>query len=511
MTALPSNRRASAVGVQTTKAAKPLGAVLRDEIILILAQGNTGTDVGDLNQPIEVFANESIAGTYGYGSPINLSKEIVFKVEQGLQVWILPVGDPSAGAASVADITTSTGAASKAFTVNIFSKGIEYTAAIAKDDDQDAIALAIQTALDAQLRKPFSTDIDTGVTDNIVDLTALFQGVDGDEISLKVVDNNGKAITAAEYGVDITVTAFTGGSGNPDVATAIANIPESLKITRIISQIKDTATQDLLKQFGDDRNTPELGEIVRAYHGEYVDTTSISTVNSAKTALEALSDARINDDVNSLLPVSPLGLVVESIAETIARVTARYVLNPGKPPRGLVAEFNTSKPRTIYWFKSTQRDAMYKKGITNFELVTGFFKLFDLCVQYHPADDNIESENPPVQFNDEDSTGIGNMQFSVIETFKSEQWEAVKFIEDDDVTSNPAARKKSDVATQLDSLIGDWLDPYLFIKNVAAAKANKTITFSGTNSERVNMKIPVTSASTGRIYDMTISATKSNS
>lgn len=511
MTALSVNQRASAVGTTTKKTPVELGASLRDEIILILAQGNTGTAPGLLNVPKEVYENTSIGSLFGYGSPVNLSKEDVFTVSAGLKVYILPVGDPAAGGvAALADITTATGAASKDFVIFIESNGNNFEVAIVKDEDQDAIAAKVLATLQTQIRNPFAGEIDAGNTDNIVDLTANFQGTAGNFIDLTVVDSNGQLITAAEYGVDITVTAFTGGAGVIPTATAIAAIPESLKLTRIINQIDDTATLDALKALGDARNVPLLGEIVKSYYGTFVNATSVENLDLAKDAIEVLSDARITDDVNSISPVGGKGLVVQSIAVMVAGVTLRYIGNVGKPPRGVNLELNSSKPRTALWFTATQRDEMYKKGITNYELISGQMKLFDLCSMYHPASDNILSSNPPINFNDEDATAIGNMQYSIIQTFKNVQWEAVKFIGDDEVSSNDAARKLAAVETQLDTLIGDWLDPYLFIKNVQESIETKTVNFDGTNSERVNMVIPVTMASTGRIYDIVTSATKSN-
>lgn len=512
MGALPTTRRASAVGVATEKAAIPVGAALREEITLILAQANTGAPAGNLNTPVEVFATDDLNAKLGVGigSPINLSKESFFKVDQGLRLYVLPVGDPAAGGvAAVGAITAATGTATKAIPINIEANGYVFSGTLAKNEDQDAAAILLLELLDTQVRNPFTAAIDVGITDNVVDLTANFQGPQGNTIEVKVYDNDGNAITAAEYGIDITVTAFTGGAGAVDTSTAIGNIPETLKVTRIINQFGDTVTLDALKQLADDRNAPELGEIIRAYRGERVDTATMADVNTEYTRIEGLADARINDDANCILPMDNKGLEIEKVAEDVARVVQRYMTNPGKPPRGIVAEFNASRPRTDNWFTSSQRDALYKKGVTNYEKVTGFFKLFDLCCIYHPANDNILSENPPVQFNDEDSTAIGNMQFSVIQTFKSGIWEAVKFVGEKDLTSNTAARKLSDVGVQLDKLISSWLG-FLFIKDIETTKLNKIVNFDGSNSERINMVIPVTLASTGRIYDVILSATKAN-
>jgi phage tail sheath gpL-like len=509
--ALPTNRRASAVGVTTVKAPIAVGAQLREEITLILAQAATGTAAGSLDMPVEVFANtdlNSLLGV-GIGSPVNLAKEAFFKAEQGLKLWVLPVGDPVAGAAATGDIEAATGTATKSIIITVEANGYTASGSIPTGADQDDAAELIQTLLNSITRNPFTTNIDTGVTDNVVDLTAVCKGEIGNEIHVDVYDDAGKPITAAEYGIEITVTEMAGGAGDSATATALENIPETLKVTRIITHFDDTTTLDALKQLADDRNTPELGEIIRAYRGERVNSATTATINSEYTRIVALADARINDDVNAILPTDNNGLAIEFVAEVVGRAAARYTVNPGKPPRGIVAEFNSSQSRSNYWFSSTQRDAMYKKGISNFEKQWGYLKLFDLCCIYHPTNDNILSENPPVQFNDEDSTAIGNMQYSIIQTFKSPLWEAVKFVSNTDVTSNSAARKLIDVAAQIDVLVTSWLG-FLFVKDIANTKLTKTVKFNDSNPERVDMVIPVTLASTGRIYDVILSATKAN-
>ena len=509
--ALPGTRRASAVGVTTEKASIAVGAQLRDEITLIIAQAATGTAAGSLDIPLEVFSTTNLNDLLGVGvnSPVNLAKEAFFKAVPGAKLHILPVGDPTAGTAATGTITAATGISTKTIPLIVTVNGVPASGALAKGEDEEGAALLIKELLDSNIRKPISAVIDTGVTDNVVDLTAVCEGPIGNSVTVSVTDTDGKAITAATYGIEITVVDMAGGLGDVDTSAAIGNIPETLKVTRVVHHFNDTTTLDAIQQLADDRNQPLLGEIVRGYRGERVNSTTIATINSEYTRIEALADARINDDVNSILPTDCNGLEVEMVAELIGRVVNRYLVNPGKPPRGIVSEYNASQSRTNNWFSSTQRDSLYKKGVSNFEKLNGYLKLFDLCCIYHPANDTILSENPPVQFNDEDSTAIGNMQYSVVQTFKSPLWEAVKFIANTDITSNTAARKLIDVAAQVDVLVSSWLD-FLFVKDIATTKLNKQIKFNDSNSERVDMVIPVTLASTGRIYDVILSATKAN-
>lgn len=499
--ALNSNQRASAVGTDSQKAPLSTGAAFRPEVVVVLAQQATGASA-PANVPVRVFESSPYGTTYGQGSPLTLALDAFFEANNGAETWALPV--TGTGTASDAAITASTGTLTKSLTGIIKTKGLNISFSAAKGADQDDVATAILNALTAEVKKPFSASIDTGVTDNVVDLLASFTGVDGDDITLDVVDLDGNAIESADYGIGITVTGFANGAGLVNVATAISNITESIKVTRIISQFSDTDALDEIEGLGTSRRDPQIGERVLAYHGSRVDATSASTLSSAVTSLEALATARINDKVNSLLPMANLGLPVEGAAELVGQITARYQINPGQPPRGLQLLNPVNRPATEFWFSATQRNSMYIGGIANFELKNGVFRIMDLCNMYHPSGDTKLAANQPIDKDDEYITAIGNMLYDMRATFENNPWLAVKFLAESDVSSNTASRKLSDVRAAVDSRIDQYVNA-LFLRDAAFAKENKGVGFNDTNPERVDILLKGKLAQTGRIFDAVLS------
>ena len=503
---LPQNQRSSAVGTDSQKAPVLAGANLRPEVIIVLAQAASGT-TAPLDIPFRVFEGDAYGADYGYGSPFSLALDSLFKANDSLEVWGLPVGQPGTGSPAAASIGVSIGTVTKSFTAFVRTKGLEISFAGIKGDSQDQVALNIKAALDAQIRTPFTADIDTGVTDDTVDLTTVFNGVQADEITLSVVDSDGRAVTAADYGIDITVTGFTGGAGNVDISTAVGNIAETIKVTRIVCQVNDSTSLDLIEGLGNDRRDPQVGERVLAYSGYFVDTSSNTTISAAVTSLKALADARINDKVNCLIPAGTAGLSVELVAELIARVAGRYQTAPGKPPRGLKMLNPVNEPKTAFWFSNFQRNEMYIGGIANFEYIDGVYRIMDLCNMYHPTGDTKLNPNQPIDKDDEDITAIANMLYDLCVIFSNPPWEAVKFIGEKDISSSVDARKISDVETAVDNRINVYVDN-IFIKDAEFAKNNKDVRFNATNPERVDVTIKAKLATTGRIYDFVLSLFK---
>lgn len=505
MSTLPESQRASAVGTSSQKANVAAGANLRPEIVLVLAQANTSSTATQ-DVPFEVFENSDYGAQYGYGSPFALALDSIYTAEKAVQVYGLPVGDPTTGGvAAESAVTAVAGTTTKAFNLHVIAKGIDTVVGIAKGIDENAVAALIEAGIDSQIRYPFSA----ATVDNVTTLTCTFQGTYGNEINIRIEDDNGNAIDAATYGVAVGVTPFTGGVGVTDISTAIENITENLKVTRIVNQFTDTSALDLVQTLGDDKRDPNIGEILCSYSGQSVDTSTASTVNADYTALVGFSAARKLDKVNFNIPAGTEGLPIELTAELVARIVARYQVNPGKPPRGIQMQNAVNRPKSIQWFGVLQRNNMYIGGVSNFEYDNGVYQIMDLCNMYNPADDTKLNASQPIDKDDEDLTGTGNMLYDLRKTFQSDKWKAVKFLAELDISSNDAARKLSDVRVDVDNRIDVYVDA-LFLKDAIYAKENKTVKFAGTNPERVNVQITGKSATTGRIYDLNLNLFKAS-
>lgn len=497
---LPNSRRASAVAAGAEKADFTVGVNLREEICLLIGQVQSGKT--STQEPEEVFKTSDIATKYGAGSPINLMKKRFFETGAAVRCFVLPINNPSSGAAAAtANITVTGTSATAGYNLNFLVKGMQIIVGVAKGDTPATVHASIKAAMEAQIDIPFTIASATGL-----DLTAKWLGTDSNDIYIAVVNDDAENIDAvAQNGLTVTITEFASGSGTADISTAIGNIPESLKITRIITQVTSTTALDLIEQLGLDRRAVELAEYITSYYPYVVDTTDLSTEYSALTAL---TNNRINDLINSCHPVGCQGMGFEFVSEMVARIAAGYSENPGKPQRNIKMTLPTSTPINNYWFSSEQRDALYKLGVVNYEMNNLTYKLMDNCVHYHPADDNKAMTDQPILFDDEDITAIGNMAYDLLQEFRySPNWTQVKFIGANDISTNPAARKLSDVKATLDSKIDLYVDS-LFLSESQFAKENSSVYFNSVNPERVEIRLKSKMARTGRIFSILLQLSK---
>ncbi|HAJ7750949.1 TPA: phage tail protein, partial [Escherichia coli] len=204
---------------------------------------------------------------YGKGSMLAEMLKMLRRANTYTETWAMPVAAPE-GAAAKATLTVL-GTATDAGTVALLINGVSVQVSVSAGDTKENIAKAIA---DAVTKKP-ATQVAAAVKDDATDtveLTVNWHGVTGNGADVRLNYYTGEAFPA---GVKVTATAFTGGTGTPEMTDAVAAIgPEWF--TDIIAPFTDTKSlntlrDELLNRWGPLKMMEaQLWTAFRGTHGE---------------------------------------------------------------------------------------------------------------------------------------------------------------------------------------------------------------------------------------------------
>ena len=211
------------VEVDPSKAGLP---TINLRALLVGTKITAGTATPNFAVPIGTQAQADAA--FGQGSELARMFRAHFSNNFANEVWGLPVAEPGGAVAASANITV-TQQASEAGTIHFYIAGEHVPVNIGATDTSSQIASAINVAINDLDDLPVTST----VASNIVTLTSVFKGINGNDISVKV---NYYGIIGGERlppGLVLTLppTGFlTGGTGTPvftGVNGAIPNLGET--------------------------------------------------------------------------------------------------------------------------------------------------------------------------------------------------------------------------------------------------------------------------------------------
>lgn len=206
----------------------------------VLDSGTMATGV-----PTLITSADQGVGLAGAGSVLAGQIEAAFAFDRFTETWAIGLED-SGGAKASATLTV-TGPATAAGTIALLVAGRAVSVNVALADAASAIATKVAAAINAAARLPVTAAAAAGV----VTLTAKNGGETGNSLDVRA----GYYDETLPAGVGITVTAFTGGTGNPDVGDALAAAGDGW-YQAVASAYADQANLVLLIQDQDDRWGP---------------------------------------------------------------------------------------------------------------------------------------------------------------------------------------------------------------------------------------------------------------
>jgi phage tail sheath gpL-like len=432
--------------------------------IAVIAQGATSVDFD--TEKFQALSHRQVGETLGWGSPAHLIvRELLPDNGDGvgsIPVIVYPITDAyDVGVAATGTITPS-GTASAAGTYQVRIGGIlSAPFSIAAGAITVAtVTAAMVAAINATIHMPMiATD---GTT--VVNLAAKWQGVlSGADCTVEIVGD--------DLGVVFTIVQPTGGSGEPDIDGALAQIGNVWE-TLIVNGIGTSASLDTIQEFGETR------------WGTLVKKPLIAVGGSAATdatLLIAVGNARKDDRINSVVNVP--GTVSLSFV-IAARAAARMaVLAQNNPPTDYANQrLNTILPGADgdQWDFAT-RDLLVKAGIGTTELRDGVVVMSDTVTFYHP-----DGEEPPAYRYAVDIVKVSQVIFNADLIFSSDDWAGMPLIPDNQPTTNANARKPKMAKAELSALF-DSLGLEAILSDPQYAKDNTTATINTTNPKRLDV------------------------
>lgn len=206
-------------------------AAFSSDIKFTIADGSSDFVVGDgfdvtvtpygtatAEAPIQVTGGED--GLFGYGSMLASMYKTARKNAPFQEIWALPLDDDDAGVAATGKLTIGNCPPLSAGTLSVYVGDIRVRVAVSTADTNASVAARLVAEINATPSLPVTAAV--GGSGNVeCQLTARHAGLQGNYIRLhgNYYDDEGPI-----FGELVTVTAMSGGSGDPDINAALSNL-----------------------------------------------------------------------------------------------------------------------------------------------------------------------------------------------------------------------------------------------------------------------------------------------
>lgn len=227
---------------------KAIGGLVNmaNRILLIAPKLAAGTATA--NVPFQISGEaDGIAGL-GRGSIGAAMVSALFKVTDTIETWVLPIADSGAGVQATGTIVVA-GTPTEAGTINLYVAGRRVQVAVTTSDTATTIAAAIAAAINADADMPATAAAAVAT----VTLTSRHKGTLGLDIDMRV--NYYPLSEKTPAGITLTITAMSGGTGDPSIATGLAAIGAT-QYNTIIMGFNDDANVALIETELDTRWGP---------------------------------------------------------------------------------------------------------------------------------------------------------------------------------------------------------------------------------------------------------------
>lgn len=242
--------------------------------VLVLGQRLAGGTVL-ANVPKPVLSAADASTYFGAGSQLAAMLTAFKDANRSLDVTAIALDDLVAGVVATGTITVA-GTATAAGTLALYVAGVRITVGITVGMTASAAATAIAAAINAKTSLPVTAVAALAV----VTCTARHKGLGGNSIDLRA---NYALGDAAPAGITLTFVAMSGGTGNPDIATAIAAMADTQYHT-IVMPFTDATNLSALEAELADRWGPMLqneGHAFTAANGDFSALTALGETRNS--------------------------------------------------------------------------------------------------------------------------------------------------------------------------------------------------------------------------------------
>lgn len=211
--AIPTNIRIPFVSVEIDNSRATQGPALLSYRSLLIGQKTSAGSQG-ANTIARVTSAAQVATLAGRGSMLHRMAQKYFANNSFTETYIGVLSDDGAGVAASGTITV-TGPATASGTISLYIGGNLVTVGVTSGDAQNAIASAINSAINANGDLAVTSTVST----NVVTVTHRHKGLVGNSFDMRVNYQQGEALPT---GVALAFVALSGGTTAPSLATLIA-------------------------------------------------------------------------------------------------------------------------------------------------------------------------------------------------------------------------------------------------------------------------------------------------
>lgn len=403
---------------------------------------------------------------FGAGSMLSGMVRAALAQDSFTELMVMPVADNVAGVAATGTLAF-TGPATASGTVSLMIAGRRVDVGVTSGDAATAIATAAAAAINAAADMPVTASATTGT----VTVTSRHKGEAGNTIDLRVNYYAGQALPA---GVALVITAMSGGTGNPDLSSALAALGDEWFQTWAIPYT-DAATladvkAELASRFAWDRE---------------IEAHAFAAARGSQGTLGTLGDSHNSPHLGIVMANNEPMPAYEKAAETMAIAAFFAAIDPARPIQNLpykwclapvAADLFTNEERNLLLFDGIATTKVDATGQMLVERLITTYKtnaaggsdisyldcetLFTLMFIRHDWRDYILRKYPRHKLaNDGTRYGIGQpvvtpvvMKAEAIAKFR--EWEQIGLVENiDDFKANLIAERNISDPNRLDVLM----------------------------------------------------------
>jgi phage tail sheath gpL-like len=420
--------------------------------------------------PVEVLVRVTSGAQadtlFGAGSMLAGMVRAALAQDSFTELMVMPVADAVAGVAAAGSLAF-TGPATASGTINLMIAGRRVDVGVTSGQAATAIATAAAAAINAAADMPVTAT----ATGSAVTVTSRHKGEAGNTIDLRANYYTGQVLPA---GVGLTVTAMTGGTGNPLLANALAALGDEWFQAWGIAY-SDAATLAAIKT--------ELAS--RFAWDREIEAHAFAAARGSQGTLGTLGDSHNSPHLSIVMANNEPMPAYEKAAETMAIAAFFAAIDPARPIQNLpykwclapvAADLFTNEERNLLLFDGIATTKVDGTGQMLIERLITTYKtnaaggpdtsyldsetLFTLLFIRHDWRDYILRKYPRHKLaNDSTRYGIGQpvvtpvvMKAEAIAKFR--EWEELGLVENiDDFKANLIAERNISDPNRLDVLM----------------------------------------------------------
>lgn len=183
---------------------------------LLIGAVNSGSSI--TKNTLTIMPSAALAGKVaGRGSQLARMVAKYRDIDPFGELWVIAVEEPAGGVAASGKITI-TGNAQASGTLSLYISTWRVQAGVVTGDAPEAVAATLAAAINANADLPVTAAAAAGV----ITLTARHKGLTGNTIPLMLNYYGTVGGESTPDGVNVAITAMSGGTGAPDLAAAVA-------------------------------------------------------------------------------------------------------------------------------------------------------------------------------------------------------------------------------------------------------------------------------------------------